>query len=101
PPGTMEPRLERRAGAIPNNGLGWGQLKVDVACSGRLDLSRFDAERTDGADLRAASHLMGTEEGLERGYRRAAAGLLPHVEDIGFYNAIPNTAHPSPTPDGP
>ena len=77
PPGSMERRLERRAAAIPANGLGWGQLKVDIACSGRLDLSRFEAERIDGADLRAASHLIGTERGLEQGYRRAAAGLLP------------------------
>lgn len=99
-PGTLEPRVERRARAIPANDLGWGQLKVDIACRGQVDLSRFDRDRTDGADLRAASHLMGTEDGLERGYRRAAAGLLPHVEDIGFYNAIPNAVDPSQTPDG-
>jgi len=100
PAGTLAPREERRAAAIPANDLGWGQLKVDIACSGRVDLSRFERERKDGADLRAASHLMGLEDGLERGYRRAAAGLLPHVEDIGFYNAIPNAVDPSQTPDG-
>src|SRR5262245_43766399 len=60
PPGAMEQRLERRAAAIPVNGLGWGQLKVDIACSGLLDLSRFEADRRDGADLRAASQLIGT-----------------------------------------
>ncbi|MCW3016960.1 MAG: NAD(P)/FAD-dependent oxidoreductase, partial [Solirubrobacterales bacterium] len=100
PAGTLEPRAERRARAMPANDLGWGQLKVDVACSGQVDLSRFDADRTDGADLRAASHLIGTEDGLERGYRRAAAGLLPHVQDIGFYNAIPNAVDATQTPDG-
>lgn len=100
PDGTLEPRVQRRAGAIPANDNGWGQLKVDIACSGQVDLSRFDRERTDGADLRAASHLMGTEDGLERGYRRAAAGLLPHVEDIGFYNAIPNAVDATQTPTG-
>jgi phytoene dehydrogenase-like protein len=100
PAGTLEPRVERRAHAIPANDLGWGQLKVDIACSGQVDLSRFDKERTDGANLRAASHLMGTEHGLERGYRRAAAGLLPYVEDIGFYNAIPNAVDGTQTPDG-
>jgi phytoene dehydrogenase-like protein len=99
-PGTLPPREERRAGAIPANDLGWGQLKVDIACRGRVDLSRFERERTDGADLRAASHLIGTEDGLERGYRRAAAGLLPRPADIGFYNAIPNAVDPSQTPDG-
>jgi phytoene dehydrogenase-like protein len=100
PAGTLEPRLERRAQAIPVNGLGWGQLKVDIACSGRLDLSRFERERGDGADLHAASHLIGTLDGVERGYRRAAAGLLPDVRDIGFYNTIPTGADPSQAPDG-
>ena len=99
-PGTLQPRLERRAQAIPVNGLGWGQLKVDIACSGRLSLERFEAERTDHADLRSASHLIGTEEGVERAYRRAAAGLLPDPQDIGFYNTIPTGADPSQAPAG-
>ncbi|HEX6390393.1 MAG TPA: NAD(P)/FAD-dependent oxidoreductase [Solirubrobacteraceae bacterium] len=100
PDGTLAPREARRVAAIPANDLGWGQLKVDVACRGAVSLARFEAERSDGADLRAASHLMGTEDGLERGYRRAAAGLLPAVEDIGFYNAIPNAVDASQTPEG-
>ena len=100
PAGTLEPRLERRARAIPANALGWGQLKVDIACSGHLDLSRFDRGRQDGADLRAASHLIGTEDGVERGYRRAAAGLLPAREHLGFYNTIPTGADPTQAPDG-
>ncbi|HEX6389536.1 MAG TPA: NAD(P)/FAD-dependent oxidoreductase [Solirubrobacteraceae bacterium] len=100
PADALAPREHRRAAAIPANELGWGQLKVDVACRGEVSLERFERERTDGADLRAASHLMCTEDGLERAYRRAAAGLLPAVEDIGFYNAIPNAADASQTPDG-
>lgn len=98
PAGTLEPHRERRAAAIPANDQGWGQLKVDIACHGQIDLSRFARERTDGANLRAASHLIGTENGLERGYRRAAAGLLPDVADISFYNAIPTAADPSQAP---
>jgi phytoene dehydrogenase-like protein len=100
PDGALEPRLARRAQAIPVNRLGWGQLKVDVACAGRLDLSRFERGRTDGADLRAASQLIGTQEGVERAYRRAAAGLAPAREDLGFYNAIPSAADPSQAPAG-
>jgi phytoene dehydrogenase-like protein len=98
--GTLPRVLERRAAAIPANGLGWGQLKVDVACSGRLDLTRFERQRADRANLRAASHWIGTEEGIERAYRRAAAGLLPHRDDIAFYNAIPTGADPSQAPEG-
>jgi phytoene dehydrogenase-like protein len=100
PPGTLQPRLERRAQAIPANGLGWGQLKLDIACSGTLSLERFERERSDGANLRAASHLIGTEEGVERAYRRAAAGLLPAQDDIGFYNTIPTGADPTQAPEG-
>jgi phytoene dehydrogenase-like protein len=95
PAGTMPPHLERRADAIPVNGLGWGQLKIDIACSGRLDLSRFEAP-----NVRAATHWIGTEDGIERAYRRAAAGLLPAREDIAFYNTIPTGADPSQAPDG-
>jgi phytoene dehydrogenase-like protein len=100
PAGTLAPRLERRAAAIPANRLGWGQLKVDIACHGQLDLGRFDSERDDGADLRAASHLIGGADGVERAYRRAAAGLLPAAGDLGFYNTIPTGADPSQAPEG-
>jgi phytoene dehydrogenase-like protein len=98
-PGTLERKLEHRAAAIPVNGLGWGQLKVDIACSGRLELGRFERERGDGADLRAATHWIGTELGTERAYRRAAAGLLPDPDEIAFYNTIPTGADPSQAPD--
>jgi phytoene dehydrogenase-like protein len=90
--------LERRAEAIPVNGLGWGQLKIDIACSGRLDLSRFVAG--DGVNVHAATHWIGTEDGTERAYRRAAAGLLPAADDIAFYNTIPTGADASQAPDG-
>jgi phytoene dehydrogenase-like protein len=100
PAGTLPRKLERRAEAIPVNELGWGQLKVDIACAGRLDLGRFERERADGASLRAASHWIGTEDGIERAYRRAAAGLLPDQDDIAFYNTIPTGADPSQAPEG-
>jgi phytoene dehydrogenase-like protein len=100
PAAALPERLARRAAAIPSNALGWGQLKLDIACGGRLDLSRFERERGDDADLRAATQLIGTMEGIERGYRRAAAGLLPRPDEMGFYNTIPTGADPSQAPDG-
>lgn len=100
PAGSLPDRLHRRARAIPTNELGWGQLKIDIACAGRLSLDRFERERSDGADLRAATHWIGTEEGIERAYRRAAAGLLPDRDDIAFYSTIPTGADPSQAPDG-
>jgi phytoene dehydrogenase-like protein len=100
PAGALADELQRRAAAIPVNELGWGQLKIDVACGGSLDLSRFERERSDNANLRAATHWIGTEQGIERAYRRAAAGLLPARDDIAFYNTIPTGADPTQAPDG-
>jgi phytoene dehydrogenase-like protein len=98
--GVLPPDTERKARAIPSNAHGWGQMKIDVACSGRLDLDRHNRERRDDLDLRITSHWIGTEEGMERAYRAAGAGLLPDPDDIAFYNAIPTAVDPSQAPAG-
>jgi phytoene dehydrogenase-like protein len=99
-PGTLPEEMEHRARAIPANGSGWGQMKIDIACSARIDLSRHQKERSDDLDLRLPSHWIGTEEGIERAYAASAAGIMPAQEDVVFYNAVPNAADPSQTPAG-
>ncbi len=100
PKGTLSERIEHRARAIPSNGSGWGQMKVDIAASARIDLSRFQAQRRDDLDLRLPSHWIGTEEGIERSYAASAAGTMPAAEDLVFYNAVPSAADPSQAPTG-
>jgi len=99
-PGTLPPEVEDRVRALPTNGFGWGQMKIDVACSGRLDLSRHEKLRDDDLDLRIPSHWIGTEKGVERAYGAAIAGLMPSAEDLVFYNAIPTGPDPSQAPSG-
>lgn len=100
PPGSLSPLLEDRVRAIPTNAAGYATLKVDMALSGRLRLSRYTRWRKDGLDLRKPAHFIGTPEGLERGYARAMAGELPERDEIGSFNVIPTAVDPSQAPEG-
>ena len=100
PAGTLEPTLEHRVRNLPTNAAGFGAMKVDVALSGRIDLSRYNRWRGDGVDMRLPTHLMGTPEEVERGYGRARAGLLPRGEEMQFWNCISTAADPTQAPDG-
>jgi phytoene dehydrogenase-like protein len=75
-------------------------MKIDIAVSTKIDLSRFAARRRDDLDLRVPSHWIGTEEGIERSYAASAAGIMPAAEDLVFYNAVPSAADPSQAPHG-
>lgn len=98
--GTLPPELEARVHAIPTNGFGWGQMKIDIACSGRIDLSHYQRHRNDDLDLRIPSHWIGTEKGIERAYGASIAGLMPNAEDLVFYNAVPTAVDQTQAPDG-
>jgi phytoene dehydrogenase-like protein len=75
-------------------------MKSDLALSGRLRLTRFEKWRGDGVDLRKPVGLIGTCEGLRRGYRRSAAGLVPEPDEIGLWPVILNAVDPTQAPDG-
>jgi phytoene dehydrogenase-like protein len=100
PEGTLDDRMRRRVDAIPVSNLNYGQMKVDLALSGRLGLSRHEAWRTDGLDLRRPSFMTGTEAGMERLFARSGAGLLPDEDDWSLWPVIPTAADPSQAPDG-
>jgi phytoene dehydrogenase-like protein len=100
PDGILAQKMANRARAIPANGSGWGQMKIDIACDSRIDLSRHQKQRTDDLDLRLPSHWIGTEDGIERAYAASAAGQMPDPEDIVFYNAVPTAIDPSQAPAG-
>jgi len=100
PSGTLPPEMDRRVSTIPTRQMGYGMLKVDVALSGRLDLSRHNKQRRDGLDLREPSHWIGTPDGLERSFARSAAGLVPYESDWASWNCIPTALDPSQGPAG-
>jgi phytoene dehydrogenase-like protein len=100
PTGSLPSRVESRVANIPVHQGGWASLKVDVAFSGKLDLSRHNKKRRDGLDLRIPSHWLGNEDGLSRAFARAATGLVPDPADLGSWSCIPTALDPSQAPEG-
>jgi phytoene dehydrogenase-like protein len=100
PAGTLDPAMERRVHNIPVSNLNYGQMKVDLALSGRVTVSRHERWRGDGLDLRRPSFMTGTEAGMERLFARSGAGLLPDEDDWSLWPVIPTAADPSQAPDG-
>ena len=100
PAGTLDPSMTRKVKAIPVANNNYGQMKVDLALSGRIDMSRHNNWRKDSLDLRLPSHMLGTEAGIERTFARAAAGLLPLPEDFSIWPVIPTALDPSQAPPG-
>jgi phytoene dehydrogenase-like protein len=100
PAGTLSPALDHRVRSIPTANANCGQMKVDVALSGRLDMSRHNRWRRDGLDLRRASHMIGTEAGIERAFAASAAGLVPEAGDFSMWPVITTAADPSQGPAG-
>ena len=101
PDGSLPPEMARRAKSIPVENAGYGQLKVDLALSGRLALTRHQAWRRDDVDLRLPSHMIGTEEGIARTFARAGAGMPPLAGDeLSIWPVIPTALDPSQAPDG-
>ena len=100
PSGTLSPELENRARHIPSSSAGAGAMKSDLALSGRLRLTRHEKWRGDGLDLRRPAVLIGTPEGIRRGYRRSAAGLVPEPEELAMWPVILNAVDPTQAPDG-
>ena len=100
PVGTLSPRLEGRVKNIPANSAGIGQMKVDIALSGTLRLTRHHRLRADDLDLRIPCCFIGTPEGTRRSFALSAAGLLPEPKDIGLWTAVPTAVDHTQAPDG-
>jgi phytoene dehydrogenase-like protein len=105
PSGTLTAEQDRRVGAIPTSNLNYGQAKVDLALSGRVELSRHQAWRQRNrtfrdVDLRKPSHTIGTEAGMARTFARSGAGLVPLAGEFSLWPVIPTGLDPSQAPDG-
>ncbi|WP_019873913.1 phytoene desaturase family protein [Sporichthya polymorpha] len=100
PESALPAKLRSRVDNIAVRNGGYGQMKVDLAFSGRLSLDRYAKRRGDGLDLRRPMHVLATEDGIERAFARSAAGLLPHSDDFSMWNVIPTGVDPSQAPAG-
>ena len=100
PRGTLDPVIERRVDNIPVSNSGYGQMKVDLAFSGKLSLARYEKQRNDDLDLRLPMHVLATEHGIDRAFARSKAGLLPYDDDWSMWNVIPTGNDPSQAPAG-
>jgi phytoene dehydrogenase-like protein len=98
PAGVLSDRLAARAAHIPTENLGAAYLKVDMAVSGRLELSRHQAWRGDGLDLRVPGVFVGSLEEMVAAYEHAAAGRL--LDPLPFAGVMPTSTDPSQAPDG-
>lgn len=100
PAGTLSRTDRRRVDAIPVTNMGIGQGKVDLALRGKLTMKRHQAWRRDDLDVRLPSHTIGTEHGMQRTFRRSAAGLDPIAGEHSLWPVIPTALDPSQAPDG-
>jgi phytoene dehydrogenase-like protein len=107
PRSAVPEKIQGQMRALPVRCGGYGQMKVDMAFKGQLQLSRHARWRADHAvvgvkeiDLRTPMHVIGTSEGVQRAFARSQAGLLPYEDDFSFWNAIPTGVDPSQAPDG-
>lgn len=98
PPGVLPDKVIRRVRRLPANADGAGELKVDVALSGQVRLTRFEKWRGDGLDLRVPVAVVGSVEDFTRGYPLAAAGILS--ESLPAWLYITSAADPSLAPEG-
>lgn len=100
PDGALPEEVSARAKAISTDNSNYGNIKLDVAFSGRLGLDRFAKWRRDDIDLRQPSHMVGTEGGNQTAFARAAAGLPSDSSAQFVWPAIPSAADPTQAPEG-
>lgn len=98
PSGTLSPRLATRVQDIPSNAAGTGDLKLDLALDGRLDLSRYERWRADGVDLRMPAVMVGQMQEMSAARARAEDGDLADV--LPFWAFVGTAADPSQAPEG-
>lgn len=100
PSGALSDEMAATVRNIPVDNLGYGQMKVDLALSGRTSMRRHQAWRRDDLDVRNPTHMIGTEAGMRRTFARSAAGLLPEAGEHVIWPVIPTAIDPSQAPSG-
>ncbi len=97
-PGALDRRAMTRAALAPANAHGGAPLKVDVALRGQVTVTRHQALRTDGVELRKCVLLIGTTEAVLENFRAASRGEVPTLPYM--WNTLPSAVDPSQAPAG-
>ena len=98
PAGVLSDRHAARVARIKTANQGMAFLRMDLALGGQSFLSRHEAWRGDGLDLRKPSAFIGDLEGTLAATEEAQRGLLP--ESFPFIGNLTTGLDPSLAPDG-
>ena len=97
-PGTLPSAISERLTKIPSNSAGTGDLKLDLALDGQLDLRRYERWRDDGLDLRLPAVMVGQISEMIEARARAEAGNLAGT--LPFWAFVGTAADPGQAPEG-
>lgn len=98
PRGVLEPKKQNAADHIPTRKRGIADAKVNVALSGRIDMSKHEKWRGDGIDLRLACNCYHTYEQALQAARSCVRGQVPDA--IPGLAQVTNAFDPSMSPPG-
>ncbi|OBH11102.1 NAD(P)/FAD-dependent oxidoreductase [Mycobacterium sp. E1747] len=98
PRGVLEPKKQNAADHIPTRKRGIADAKVNVALSGRIDMSKHEKWRGDGIDMRQACNCYHTYEQALEAARACVRGHVP--EAIPGLAQVTNSFDPSMSPEG-
>lgn len=98
PRGVLEPKKQNAADHIPTRKRGIADAKVNVALSGRVDMSKHEKWRGDGIDLRQACNCYHTYQEALDAARSCVLGKVPAA--IPGLAQVTNSFDPSMSPPG-
>ncbi len=98
PRGILEHKKQVAADHIPTRKRGMTDAKVNVALSGRIDMSKHEKWRGDGIDMRLACNCYHTYEQAKEAARSCVRGQVPDA--IPGLAQVTNAFDPSMSPKG-
>jgi phytoene dehydrogenase-like protein len=98
PRGVLEHKKQVAADHIPTRKRGIADAKVNVALSGRVDMSKHEKWRGDGIDLRVACNCYHTYEQAKEAAKACVRGQVPDA--IPGLAQVTNAFDPSMSPEG-
>ena len=98
PRGVLEPKQQTAADHIPTRKRGIADAKVNVALSGRVDMSKHEKWRGDGIDMRQACNCYHTYDQVLQAARDCVRGKVPQY--IPGLAQVTNSFDPSMSPEG-